>query len=517
MIYHTRTDLIKKRILIVNTFFDDLRVNAPNPNKVPQAMGPVYLAGAFSREHCDVRIYNEHYSGPLENEALLSWPDMLVLTGLTVTFDRMLHLTAYARTKNPGVIVVAGGPAVRALKRYSQCFFDYSCVGDIEQIREVIGEALGKRYLDEKMIPRYDLMQHFSRVGYLETSRNCNFKCTFCSLTGEKSGYQQYNLDSIRQQVYAMGKKHHVVFIDNNFYGNDRSYFLSRLELLRELRDQGYFRGWSALVTADFFAKDENLVLARHTGCECLFSGFESFDLNMLRQYNKRQNTVLKQVEIIKKCQEAGIAFTYGIMLDLSRRHITDIRHEIDFIIGNPKITLPSYFSLVIPMLGTPYFDECLENRTLLPNLRLRDFDGFTITTVPLDPIEKAVSLVRDLPNLRSYRRKILVKGLGYMRSNWRQLSPIQKAIVITNMLLLIIPRLNNNPTGLRLRLPARTFIGGRDKLDAVYTPALKVDSKYQGYFAPTIVTDAVGQPTRIMETNGSITVAPNFEASGSC
>ena len=31
---------------------------------------------------------------------LLSWPDMLVLTGLTNGFDRMLHLTAYARSKN---------------------------------------------------------------------------------------------------------------------------------------------------------------------------------------------------------------------------------------------------------------------------------------------------------------------------------------------------------------------------------------------------------------------------------
>jgi hypothetical protein len=106
--------LIKKRILIVNAFLDDLRINEPNPNKVPQAMGPVYLASAFSRECCVVRIYDEHYSGPLEDEALLGWPDMLLLTGLTVAFDRMLHLTAYARTKNPDVIVVAGGPAKRA-------------------------------------------------------------------------------------------------------------------------------------------------------------------------------------------------------------------------------------------------------------------------------------------------------------------------------------------------------------------------------------------------------------------
>lgn len=492
--------LIKKRILIVNAFLNDLRINEPNPNKVPQAMGPVYLASAFSRECCDVRIYDEHYSGPFEDEALLGWPDMLLLTGLSVAFDRMLHLTAYARTKNPAVIVVAGGPAIRALPYYSQQFFNYSCLGDIEQIRDVIVDALGRHYLDEQMIPRYDLMQHFSALGYIETSRNCNFKCTFCSLTGEKSGYQQYSLENIRQQVYAMGKKHHVVLIDNNFYGNDRKFFLSRLDLLAELRDQGYFRGWSALVSGDFFARDDNLVLARNAGCESLFSGLESFDSNLLRQYNKRQNTILKQIDIIRKCRQAGIVFTYGIMLDVSRRRIADIRREIDFIFANPEIPLPSFFSLTIPLLGTPYFDECVENGNLLPNLRLRDLDGYTITTVPLDPIEEVVPLVRDLSNPKGYRRKTLVKGLGYIYRNWRQLNPIQKGIVMTNMLLLCMPRLNNNPTGFRSRSPPRTHIGGTDILDAVYTPAFRVDSKFQDFFSPTMITDEAGHPSPLLD-----------------
>jgi len=63
-------------------------------------MAPAFLAGAFSPNLCEVKLYNEQFSGPLESEALLSWPDMLVLTGLNTAFDRMLHLTAYARTKN---------------------------------------------------------------------------------------------------------------------------------------------------------------------------------------------------------------------------------------------------------------------------------------------------------------------------------------------------------------------------------------------------------------------------------
>ena len=79
----------------------------------------------------------------MEDEGLLGWPDMLVLTGLTNGFDRMLHLTAYARSKNPKVIVVAGGPAVRALPLLSKKVFDYACLGDIEELCEVIADAFG--------------------------------------------------------------------------------------------------------------------------------------------------------------------------------------------------------------------------------------------------------------------------------------------------------------------------------------------------------------------------------------
>lgn len=103
---------IKKRILIVNCFFDEMRFKVGRNTQIPQAMGPVYLAGAFASEACDVRLYDEMSSGPLEDEKMLSWPDMLVLTGLNTAFDRMLHLTAYVRTKNPKAVIVAGGPAI---------------------------------------------------------------------------------------------------------------------------------------------------------------------------------------------------------------------------------------------------------------------------------------------------------------------------------------------------------------------------------------------------------------------
>ncbi len=173
--------LRRKRVLIVNCYFDDSRQPIRRTNKIPQAVGPIYLAGAFARDLCDVRCYTEVASGPLEDERLLGWPDMLVLTGLTNGFDRMLHLAAYARSKNQKVIVVAGGPAVRALPLLSKKFFDYTCLGDIEELGEVIAEAFGTGYVEKQMLPRYDLAYWLGRIGYVETTRYCNFRCSFCA------------------------------------------------------------------------------------------------------------------------------------------------------------------------------------------------------------------------------------------------------------------------------------------------------------------------------------------------
>ena len=213
-------------------------------------------------------MYTELASGPLEDERLIAWPDMLVLTGLTNCFDRMLHLTAYARTKNPRVIVVAGGPTVRALPVLASKVFDYACLGDIEEICEVIAETFGPEYVAAQMVPRYDLAYWLGRIGYVETTRYCNFHCSFCSLTAEGRPYQTYDIEHIRRQIIASGKRNRMFFLDNNFYGSDRDHFRARLGLISEMRQQGQFQNWGALVTNDFYLRSDNLRLVKEAGCE---------------------------------------------------------------------------------------------------------------------------------------------------------------------------------------------------------------------------------------------------------
>ena len=484
---------MRKRVLIVNAFFDEYRRTAGSPYRIPSAMGPVYLAGAFNPSTVEVRLYNEQSSGPLLDPALLGWADLLVLTGLTNSFDRMLHLTGYARALNPRVIVAAGGPAVRALPKRAAKFFDYASTGDIEALRDIAREALGPDAVAETMFPRFDLTEQRGLVAYVESSRNCNFRCSFCSLTGEKGRYVRYDLPFLERQLLAVGRKH-VILIDNNFYGNDRGFFEQRVALLRDFHRSGRIRSWSALVTGDFFTRDENLKLVRDAGCLGLFTGVESFDSATLRAYNKRQSTLLPQIDMITRCLDAGVLFLYGVMLDPSSRRLADLNREIRFIVERDEISLPAYFTLAIPLLGTPYFRTCADAGLLLPRLRLRDLDGLTLAMKPLDPVEDAVAFARDLPNLRGHRRGVLKHVAQFALRYGRKLSPLQLLVASMSGALIATESAASSPLALRLRQPALTYYAPTETLDPLYRPAMRLPAEFERYFRPTMVTEPDGR-----------------------
>jgi len=484
----------RKRALIVNCFIDEYRRTRGSPHRVPRAMGPPFLAGAFARAPWDIRLYNEQYSGLLSEGALLGWPDLLVLTGLTVSFDRMKQLTAYARSRNPRVVVVAGGPAVRALPKRAAEIFDYACTGDLEELQEVVREAFGRDYAAERIFPRFDLPYGRGMIGYVESSRNCNFRCSFCSLTGEGGTYRSYDLGHVRRQISACGKRQ-ICFIDNNFYGNDRNYFLAKVDLCRDLLKRSAIDGWSCLVTGDFFARPENLDLVARSGCKILFSGVESFSREILQSYNKRQNTVVPQVEMVRSCLDAGVVFAYGIMLDPTTRRLDDLRGEIAFVVDTPEITLPAYFTLAIPLIGTPYFRDCLEDRRFFPNTRLRNLDGVTLTMHPRDPLGDVLDFLKDLPSLRGYRKDALKHAARFAKRYRGALDPLQLFAALLPTALICTEFAASSPTRLQLGRPRQTYYGPSEALDPFYTPRFRVESRFRDHFRPTMITDAAGAP----------------------
>lgn len=486
-----------RRALVVNCYADETRRPVARRHKVPQTLGPVFLAGGLNPRLWDIRLYNELSDGPLEDRALLGWPDLVILTGLITSLDRMRQIAAYARTCNPRVVVVGGGHVVRALPTYCRKFLDHVCLGDVEEIREVVAAVFGADYVAEEMTPRYDLAPWISWLGYAESSRYCNFRCSFCTLTGEGRSFKPYRVEELRRQLEALGRRRLVALNDNNFYGNNRRSFLERLACLREACEAGQFDGWSALVTGDFFARRDNLEAARAAGCVALFTGVESFDTSWTAKQNKPQNGLRPQVEVIRECLEAGVVFLYGLVLDLTSRSIAEIRRELDFIVSCPEITLPAYVSIPIPIPGTPFFFDCLDRGLILPGTRFRDLDATTISLRPLDPLPEAAAFVRGLQSMHGYRSRVLAHGLRFAWRYRRHLSRDQMIVALANAALISAPLLATVPRDLLVARRRRTHVSSTEPLDACYSPAFPVDRRYQSAFQPVVLTDAGGELAR--------------------
>jgi hopanoid C-2 methylase len=495
----------KPRVLLVVAHFDDTRNPNGRPNFIPQGLAHAFLAGAFHRRNVEVRLYSEFHSGPLKDERAFAWPDMLVLTGVTSAFDRMRQLAAYVRIKAPHCVVVAGGPAVRNLPISSAAAFDYACHGDIEDLTAIAEEEFGPDAVARQMLPRFDLLTWKSRVNYVETSRYCNFRCTFCALTAEHRDYKTYDLSYIESQIRSYPEKKPVLFIDNNFYGNNRSHFLQKLDLLTDLVKEGALPGWIALVTGDFFADSQNVVRARNAGCIGLFSGVESFNADQIKSYNKRQN-LLPQLETIKDCYEAGVIFQYGLIFDPTTQHVQQMQDELDFVLRCDAIPLPAFTSLTIPLLGTPLFEDRVKSGHFLPLTKLRDMDGFTLLTKPLDDMDRVLPFVKSLVELDGRFSEFARRGIGFLRRYWRSLSAQQIAFTVANS----FPRLINK----RRTIAATdddnlTYISTTQPLGPLYSPMFTVPERYRASFSATMITDGFGELEPDIAENLSAKILP--------
>lgn len=485
-----------KRILIVNCYFPERREPLRLVDEVPMPLAPVLLAGHFAPRLCEVRLYNEISDGFLElhHPELLAWPDVLVFGGLTPAFDRMLHLSAYARTLNPRVITVAGGLAIRTLPRYSRQFFDYACLGDVEDVRGVIADALGPEYVADDPVPRYDLAPWIGRwVGYVESSRNCNFRCDFCTLTADARPYEPVSLDDFRKQIVALGRRELIHIQDNQFAGPDHRFFLDRVALLRVLRGRGHFRHWSGFVTDAFMWEDENLRLARESGCFSLLVGVESFDETWLRRVNKPQNLRRPQRDLIRRCLEAGILFQYGLVFDPTERTVAEMHQELEAIVEDPEVPAPNFIFIAIPVPGTPFFRNRWERGLLLPGTKVRDLEGSTLSMRPIDDIESVAGFLGGAKNLRGYRRRFVRHQVRFLWRYRHSLSAAQSLASTVCVGSIMAPAALSNRRYLFRRRQPRTYVSTTDRLDRVYRPSLPVAAAYAHYFAPTMVTDAAG------------------------
>lgn len=485
----------KPNILIINCFNDNNVVRRGCRGSVPQQMTTITLAGTLDRHQLNVSTHCEFHSGTYTSYNKLAVTDMLVLTGLNTSLDRMKQLTAYAKTMNPSVVVVMGGPVARTLPNHASEFFDVVSGGDVEALVDIVNDVFCGDYAASENAPRYDLAPWGKLIGYAETSRNCNFRCHFCSMSAEDRKHFTYDSSVIEQQVECMGKRQAVMFLDQNFFAGPRANFRERMEILLRLHREGKLKAWSALVTSDFFKDPNHVRLAKESGCIGLFSGVESFSRDQIAAYKKKQNLILPQEEVIMSALDAGVMFHYGLIIDPSLRKLADIRVELEFVQDNDRITLPSFLSLTIPLLGTPLFEQRLQEDLFLPNVRLRDMDGRTLICKPLDDLVEVVELIRRIDYGYMDRKALARRQWRFYKRYRKKLSFWGMASAMYSTKVMGFPRLSTEGREDRwFSRQNRTHVPGTEQLGNLYQPEVKMASRFEKYFEPLQITDENGQ-----------------------
>jgi len=498
----------RPRVMIVNAYVDPWRSAAPMKLFIPRAMAPYYLAGRLERDRVDLKIHDECFHGALLTPKTFQWPDLVILTGLTAAFDRARQLAAYFRNANRQVAVAIGGPIARALPELCGEVFDHVLEGDVESLDPFVEEVFGAHCLAGDPAPRFDLAGWSFGLGFVETTRNCNFACAFCSLTGEGRAYQSYSTEEIHRQLDAQKRFQMLMVLDNNFYGNSRADFIRRTELLGERWRRGDFMGWGALVTGDFFKSPDNLAIAAANGCKALFSGVESLDPEVLRSYNKRHSLASDPKTLARLCADHGILFDYGMMVDFGQQTVAEVDAQIEALLSSPDTPLPALLSLTIPILGTPHFAESARAGRLMPNLKLADLDGQKLVEWPKEPLETVVPFLK---NLLQFRGRKLALTRHAVRHAWSR----RASFDVSQSLISLIGPLVRYGGGLRLGSyrqmrqtwaePRRTFCTLTDGLSAAYRPVMRMDARFRGEFEPLVLTDGEGKLRGVLEQRDSV------------
>jgi hypothetical protein len=474
-----------KTALVVNGYFGERRRPARETGTALRTVAPQFLAGRLAPDRWRIRLRDEQTQGPLADADEVGDVDLLIVTGLTSALDRMRHLAAFAKTRNPRAVVVAGGPAVRAAPRLAAADFDYALDGDVESVDAAVADAFGRDAVAREPRPRFDLAPWTRAAAYAETSRSCNFRCGFCSITAEDRPFLRYAPGSLRAQLDAQRRRDTLILVDNNFYGPDRAAFDATLAELAALRAEGRFHRFGALVTADFFRDPARVARAHAAGCRALFCGVESFDAETLKEWRKRQNVATTPDDAIGACLAVGILPIYGLLLDVVGKTAAALRVELSAVVARKDGVLPAFVVAPIPFPGTPFFADCVARRRLLPRVRLRDLNGSTLCVRGIDDVATTAALVRDASALLDGRAAAL-------RATWRslrapRLDALQRAALLARNLGLLY--------GGSRRGPERTHLATTEPEDALYRPTGYVAPAYRGHFRPTYLTDDDGAP----------------------
>ena len=296
--------------------------------KAPSPPLGLLTVAAMLPQHWSFRLVD--LNGDALTDADIAAADMVMTGGMLPQADSSVEVIE--RCRAAGVLVVVGGPDPTSRPDiYERA--DFRVLGEVEPIIGDFvdawrrGERSGrfdapkfKTDVTTTPIPRWDLidLEDYLYIG-VQFSRGCPFNCEFCDII-ELYGRvprAKTNAQILTEldRLYALGKRGHVDFVDDNLIGNKKALkkFLPELKAWQAAR--GYPFMFSTEASLNLADDDELLVMLAAANFFIVFIGIESGDTDTLVSMQKKQNTRRSIAQSVNKIYGAGIHAIAGFII----------------------------------------------------------------------------------------------------------------------------------------------------------------------------------------------------------
>jgi radical SAM superfamily enzyme YgiQ (UPF0313 family) len=327
-----------------DTFWSFKRTSEVFGAKYPASPLGLITVAALLPQAWSIRLLNRN-SEELTDEDL-DWADVIFTGGMLPQGGDILDIVDLCRRH--GKPVVIGGPGVTSSPHLYQTA-NFQILGEAEGVIDKFVEAweggAGEGVFEaEKFqvdvtkspIPRFDLLKFddYLHIG-VQFSRGCPFTCEFCDIIelygrvprAKTNAQMLAELD----ELYRLGYRGHVDFVDDNLIGNKKAVkaFLPELATWLEAHDYPFeFTTEASLNLAD---DAELLALLNRANFVGVFVGIESPDTATLVAMRKKQNTRRSIPDSIHKIYAAGLYVHAGFIVgfDSETESVADAMVEL--------------------------------------------------------------------------------------------------------------------------------------------------------------------------------------------
>ena len=325
---------------------------------------------SLTPSNIEVKIIDEHFEEIDFNQEY----DIVGITAMTQQAFRAYEIADRFNRRN--TVVVMGGIHASVLPYEALNHVHTVFIGEAEELWQSYLEELksGKErriYKNDKLfnlkksvLPSYELINFelfdnltsYFKFLPVQAGRGCPHDCSFCITTkfyGKKIRTKE--IDQIISEIEYLktfSNNSLLLFVDDNLFV-DRVFAKSLLRELIPLKIK--YIAQSDVKVAD---DSELLKFAYLSGCVMIFIGFESIDMQALREINVN-SWKMRQLHnyplAIKKIQENGMVVFGAFVIGFKNDNVKTFENIKDFVIEN---NIPGQFTLLTPLPGSQIYDQ---------------------------------------------------------------------------------------------------------------------------------------------------------------